>query len=238
MHAQLGGHAHVFVLDVALDQRVLQLQRRHRLVPAPLGDRLRPRRVPRGHVGQAHVAHLAAAHQVVHRAHHLLGGRDLVPGVHVVHVEVVGAEALQRALHRAQQVLAAVAAAVGIAVPEVERVLAGEHHLVTGLRVADELAEPGLAGAVRVDIGRVDEVAAARDVRVEDAAGRLLVRPPAPFGAEGHRAERQAAHAQAGAAEGVVRGAGGGHRRLRVGWDDVTVGTGFPSINAHNLHEL
>jgi len=65
-------------------------------------------------------------------------------------------------------------------------------------------AEDALGRAVRVVDGRVDEIAAAVDVGVEDAPGLGFVGAPAPVLAEGHRAQRQRRDAQAGAAQQAV----------------------------------
>ena len=60
--------------------------------------RLRLRHLPRRRVGEADVADLARAHQIVERAHRLLDGRVRVPGVHPVEIDVVGLQAAQRLL--------------------------------------------------------------------------------------------------------------------------------------------
>ena len=60
----------------------------------------------------------------------------------------------------------------------------------------DEVSDPLLAGAVKVHVGCVDQVSASIDIAVEQAARGILVGTPAPVGAEGHRAQRQAADAQ------------------------------------------
>ena len=53
-------------------------------------------------------------------------------------------------------------------------------------RGARELAEQLFGRAVRVQVGGVDEVAAPVDVGVEDATSLVLLRTPAPVGAERH----------------------------------------------------
>ena len=110
-----GAERHELMLDDALGQRIFELQRRNRLIAAQFGDRLRAAGVPGRHVGQADMADLAGAHQIVQRAHHLLGRRQPVPGMQEVEVDIIGAQPLQRSFDRAQDVLAAVAAGVRIA---------------------------------------------------------------------------------------------------------------------------
>ena len=61
-----------------------------------------------------------------------------------------------------------------------------------------------LGVALGVGVGRVDEVAPAFDVAVDDPLGVRDARTPAPILAEGHRAETQGADAKAGAAESDV----------------------------------
>jgi hypothetical protein len=65
----------------------------------------------------------------------------------------------------------------------------------------EELAEEGLAAAVRIDIRRVDEVAAGLEEGVEDGAALVLGRAPALVLAERHRAEAKLRDPQAGMAE-------------------------------------
>ena len=66
---------------------------------------------------------------------------------------------------------------------------------------ADVVADDLLRVALGVDVGGVDEVAAAVEVAVEDRCGLLDAGAPAPVLAEGHGAEAERADAQAGAAE-------------------------------------
>ena len=161
--------------------------------------------LPRRRVGEADVADLAGAHEVVERAHRLLDRRVLVPGVHPVEVDVVGLQPAQRLLAAGRERLAAGAAAVRIAREEVARELGGDDDAVAPARVAADVVADDLLGvAVGVDVGGVDEVAAALEEAVEDGLGVLDAGAPAPVLAEGHRAEAERADAQAGAAEGDV----------------------------------
>ena len=57
----------VFALDVALDERVFQLQRRDAFLALLLGQRLRARHIPGGSVGESVMADLAGAHQIGER---------------------------------------------------------------------------------------------------------------------------------------------------------------------------
>src|SRR6185295_13013178 len=61
--------------------------------------------------------------------------------------------------------------------------------------IADDL----LGVALRVAVGGVDEVAAAREKAIEDRLGVLHGRTPAPLLAERHGAEAERGHAEAGA---------------------------------------
>lgn len=95
-------------------------------------------------------------------------------------------------------------------VPRVEQVEIGITH---------ELAKPALAVAVRVKISRIEEIAAGGEIAVEENARGRLIGAPAPVGAEGHGAEREAGDAKAGVAESVVGGFHGGvTQRRRLLW--------------------
>ena len=57
--------------------------------------------LPAGEVGDADIAQLAGAHEVVERRQHLLDRRAGVEGMQLQQVDVVGAEAAQRGLDAA-----------------------------------------------------------------------------------------------------------------------------------------
>src|SRR3546814_1241948 len=81
---------------------------------------------------------------------------------------------------------------------------------------SDLLADEPFRGAVGVAVRGVDEVAAAIDIRVEDAARLSFIGAPAPIGAKRHCAERHRRNPEARTAEkGVsVEVPGGGHGHL------------------------
>ena len=87
------------VLEVALPQRVLALQRRDRVHGVGAADR------SLAGLGEAEEAHLALANEVGHRAHDVLDRHGGIDAVLVEQVDVVGAEAAQRALDRLADVL-------------------------------------------------------------------------------------------------------------------------------------
>src|SRR3546814_506041 len=82
--------------------------------------------------------------------------------------------------------------------------------------VGGELADEPFRGAVGVAVRGVDEVAAAIDIRVEDAARLSFIGAPAPIGAKRHCAERHRRNPEARTAEKAVsvEGQGGGHGHL------------------------
>ncbi|MNI84723.1 hypothetical protein D3C73_1416520 [compost metagenome] len=95
-----------------------------------------------------------------------------------------------------------VAGVVRIARHGRQGVLAGDHQPFAA--ALGEPPEQGLCAAIGVVVCGIDEVAAAFDVGIEDAAGLGFVRAPTPVGTEGHRAQRHRADTQAGAAEQAV----------------------------------
>ena len=168
---------------------------------------LRPRRIPARHVGKAGMADLARPHEVVEHAHHLLDGGHAVPGVQEIEVDIVRLQPLERGVDGTHDVLAPVAAGIRIAGRTIVRELRGDDDMVAKPGLGDEAADKALAHAAGIGIRRVDEVAAGLDVAVEDGAGGRLVAAPGAADAadagiaEGHGAERKAAHAQSGTAE-------------------------------------
>ena len=202
--AELACHRHELALDRALQQRVLDLQRDER--HPSLEDRLvlhlgaDPRRV----VAQAQVANLACTHEHVERVHRLVDRRVRVEEVHPQQVDVVGAKPPQRILDLVHDGLASRAAAVGIAHVHAAAELGGDHQAITEALARPgrkPLAEDRLAVALGVDVGGVDEVPAPPDVALELGDRLLRSGAEAPFGAEGHGAQAERAHAKAGPAE-------------------------------------
>ncbi len=182
------------------------MQGGHRLLSTQLGDRLRPARVPRGDIRQPDVPDLAGPHQIVERAHDFLHGSQHVPGVHEIEIDVVGSESAQRAFERAQNVLAAIASGIRVVGLGAEAEFGGDHDLVPQIALANELTDPGFADPVGVEVSGIDEIAATVDVPIEDLPGRVLVGSPTPVGAEGHRAQGEAADAQSGVAQSEISG--------------------------------
>ena len=172
----------VLALDVALDERVFELQRDEAMLTLFFDERLRARGVPRGHIGKTGVADFAFAHEVVERADNFLDGRDLVPAMEPVEIDKIGAEPLERGFERAVDIFAAIAAGIGISLLGAQGEFGGQRDLVAEVALANEFADEFLALAIGVAVGGVDEVAASVDVMIEDG----LVIAPAPFGAEGH----------------------------------------------------
>ena len=87
----------------------------------------------------------------------------------VIDVDVVGAQALERSLQRLDEVVAGGADVVGT-IAEAEGSLGGDQHFFA-LEVLDGAAEYGLAAAVGVDVGGVEEVEAGFHADVDDLAG-------------------------------------------------------------------
>ena len=153
---------------------------------------------------QADVEHLARPHEVVEGAQDLVHRRAEIPHVEIEQVDVVGLHPLEALLDRQHHVLAVVARCVGIAVLGGQRILGRDHQRIAP--ALDQLAEQLLAAAhAAVEIGGVDEVAAALDVHVDHRPGFFVARSPAAAAdAERHGAERQRRNPQARAAEQAI----------------------------------
>jgi hypothetical protein len=111
--------------------------------------------------------------------------------VHLVQVDGLDAEAAQRRVERLLQVPPRQAEVVG-PVAHREPALGGEHDAVpyVGGPRREPAADDLLGPAAAVDVGRVDEVAAGLDERVELRVRARLV----GLRAERHRAQRQRRH--------------------------------------------
>ena len=141
--------------------------------PAVLvGDGQRLHQLPAGEVGDADIAHLAGAHQIVERRQHLLDRRAGVEGVQLQQVDIVGAEPPQRVVHRLDQARARGADIVR-PVAHRQRGLGRDQHRVAP--ALDRLAEHLFRRAVRIDVGGVEEVDAGFEADV-DQPPRLLWR--------------------------------------------------------------
>ncbi len=86
----------------------------------------------------------------------------------LMQIDVVGAEPPQRRLDAFEEVLARQAAVVDVVRHREER-LGGDHHLVAR-DAAQRVAQRLLGGAVRVDVGGVEEI----DAEIERAATILV----------------------------------------------------------------
>lgn len=200
--AQLTRHRHQLMLYRAFDQAVLDLQGHQRRPATQIRQRLQLRHAPGRRVADAQVQHLAGTHQIIQRAHHFIRRGGEVPGVQVQQVDAVGGELAQAGFHRAHQVEPVIAAGIDVARLARHGEL-GRHHHTLAL-VGDQPAQHAFGRTVGVVHRGVDEVAATLDICIEDARGVGFIGTPAPFLAEGHRAQRQRRDAQAGAAEQAI----------------------------------
>ena len=108
------------------------------------------------------------------RLERLLDRRVVVPAVDLVQVDVVGAEPAQAGVDLGHDRLARQPGAVRArAHPAVD--LGGDHDFVAPREVGQRTADDLLAGAVRVDVGGVEEVDAQVERRL--MKGRLLSSP-------------------------------------------------------------
>jgi hypothetical protein len=128
----------------------------------------------------------------VERLQGLLDRRPGVPPMDLVEVDVVGAESAERGVDLAQDRLARQPGAVGSpAHPAVH--LGGQDDLLAGREVGQRPAHDLLAGAVGVDVGRIEEVDARLDGPLHEGSALLLGQAPtvvAPLGhAVAHAAE-------------------------------------------------
>src|SRR5215203_613696 len=149
--------------------------------------------------GEAQVAHLALADQVVQGRQRLLhGGRRIGP-LDLVEVDDVRAEPAQAVLDLLLEGLARQSALVG-AWPYGRPDLGGQHGLLAA--AAQRLTHDHLRLPLGVAVGRVDEVDP-RFHRPVDDADRLVVVRVAPL-AEHHRAQAEGRDLEAGRAEITV----------------------------------
>ncbi len=146
--------------------------------------------------------YLAEPDLIVERAHGLLDRGRRVAHVEPEQIDVLGAEATEALLQRPHEALPVITARIGVSPVDGERVLRRDHPALALL--LGELAHERLARAVGVVVRGVDEIAACVVVAVKDPPALVRIGPPAPVGAEGHRAESQLADAQAASAEELV----------------------------------
>ena len=127
-------------------------------------------------------------------------GRDRVPRVQLVEVDLLHAEPAQRVIQCPGQVPAGGADVVG-GLAHREAALRGHDRPVPDLRpVRQPPADDLLRHPRAVDVGGVDEVAARREVVIQDGAGLLL----GGLGAESHGAQRVVGDDGAAVAQGAV----------------------------------
>ncbi len=119
-----------------------------------------------------------------------------------VEVDIVGLEASQRRFALLHQGLAAGAAAVRIALEQVAEELGADHDAIAVcLPVREEVTDDLLGMAVGVDVGGVDEIAAALQIGGDHRLGVRDAGAPSEVLAEGHAPEAKRAHAQSGTAQ-------------------------------------
>jgi hypothetical protein len=179
---------HDLELDPAHEQAVGGLQGHRHGQLLPLGQIDGPLHLPTGEVGQAGVADLARVDGVVQEAQRLLQRRERIPRVQLVEVDVVDPEPAQRRIEGPTQVTAGVAQGVGL-VAHGEPALGGEDDAIAdvGRPRGKPAAENFLRGTVGVDVGGVDQRAAALDEDVELLVSLRFV----GLRAEGHGAQAQ-----------------------------------------------
>ncbi|GGO42158.1 hypothetical protein GCM10012286_23050 [Streptomyces lasiicapitis] len=107
----------------------------------------------------------------------------------VEQIDVVRVQPSQTGFHRREQVPAVRAPGIRITGPAQRRVFRRKDQAFAVF--PGEFAKQALGAAIGVGAGGVDEIAAALDIEVEQLACLVLLGAPAPFGAEGRRAERQ-----------------------------------------------
>ena len=204
-----GQHRHDLAFQVAPGHRVVGLQRFEARQAQPLGDAQRLDDLPGRPVGDADVAHVALAHQLVERAHGLLDRRGRVEAVDLVQVDVLELQPLQAGLDAVEDVAARRAARVRPRAGVAEDLGGDDHAVARHLQVLQRLAGDLLRHAARVHVGGVDEVDAGVDRLADQALGigllqvadlaQMPVLPPKVM-VPRHSSRDE----QAGAAEGFV----------------------------------
>ncbi|HWM66444.1 MAG TPA: hypothetical protein VNO35_07650 [Steroidobacteraceae bacterium] len=115
------------------------------------------------------MADFPRTHEVLQRRHRFVDRRVDIPVVQPVQVDVVGLQAAQRVLARLDHRLTAGAAPVRIARIEIATEFSRDHQAVALRRVTTDVVSDDLLGvALRVEVCRVDEVAAGGDEAVQD----------------------------------------------------------------------
>jgi hypothetical protein len=166
-YALIEGEGHELPLVVAADEGVVDLVADILGPAVALGDGEGLHEVPAGEVGAGDVADLAGEDEVVEGLKGLFDGGEGVEGVEVVDVDVVGVEALEGGVQGLGEVIAGAADVIGADVGAAKGGLGGEED-VFAPKVGDGFAEDGLAVAVGVDVGGVEEVTAGLHADVDE----------------------------------------------------------------------
>jgi len=123
--------------------------------PMPFRHRQRFHQLPAGEVGNAHIAELSGAHEIVECRQHLLDRRSRIEGVQLQEIDIVRAEPAQRVLDTLDQSRARRA-----------RIVRPLAHRQAGLGRDDHLIAPALdrrtqhllRSAVRINIGGIEQI--------------------------------------------------------------------------------
>ena len=212
-HALLTQHVGQAILDPSVEHVVARLVDEHRRAHFAQRFDGDPRLLG-AVIGDADVERLAAAHDLIQRAHRLLDRRFRIRTVMIEDVDVVEVHALQALVEAGDQVLAAAVVAVR-ALPHVVAGLGGDDQLVAvGLPVPQHVhAEVPLRLAVgrAVVVGQVEVGDAVIERRAQDLALHAKRRDLAEVvpQAQRERGQQQAAPAAAPVGHRVVPGGRG-----------------------------
>jgi hypothetical protein len=168
-----------------------------------LTNRVQPQRLselPRMHRRCSKIARLAGLDDIVQRLERLLDRRVIIEAMDLIEIDVIGAEPPQARVDLGHDRPARQAGPVRArAHPPVH--LGRDHDLVAAREILQRPAEDLLAGAVRIDIRRVEEIDASLQGPLDEGAAFLFVERPgvtAPIGyAVAHAAKAKARHIQA-----------------------------------------
>ncbi len=187
-------------------REVLDLQRHEGRPTTEQGRILALRHLPGRSVRDTDVSDLPGPHQVIQDAHGFLDGCVGIVEMHPVEVHAVGAQAAQALLQLLLDGLPARPARVGIPPVEAAAELGGQHEPVPTPPFGEVVAQDRFAVALRIDVGRVQEVAPRLQVAVQHGAAFGHIGAPAPVAAEGHGAQGEWADPQPRTSEGPVIG--------------------------------
>ena len=130
--------------------------------------------LPGMHRGGADIAGLAGLHHVMQRLQRFLDRRRVVEAVDLVEIDIIGAEPAQAVVDLVEDRLARQAGAVRAGAHAVEH-LGGEHDVLAPGEILDGAADDLLRGAVRIDIGGIEEIDPELERLADQRAARLLV---------------------------------------------------------------